>query len=110
MVGSVHVYKTKITPIKKASLPHLELCGAHLPARLIKNVKAVLVISTNDIYAFMDSTIVLYWIYETSQQLKTFEANRGSKIQEILPAEQWKHVNRNENISDAGVWCEICDL
>ena len=65
-------------------------------------VCAVINIPTKDIYAFTDSTIVLYWIYGTSQRLKTFEANRVSEIQVIVPPERWKHVKGNENPADAG--------
>ena len=50
----------------------------------------------------MDSTIVLYWIYGTSQRLKTFKANRVSEIQESLPPERWKHIKGNETPADAG--------
>jgi hypothetical protein len=43
----------------------------------------------------------LYWIYGTSQRLKTFEANRVFEIQEYLLPERWKHVKGNENLADA---------
>ena len=44
---------------------------------------------------------LLYWIYGTSQRLKTFEANRVFEIQEYLLPERWKHVKGNENLADA---------
>ncbi|CAB4040879.1 Pro-Pol poly, partial [Paramuricea clavata] len=48
------------------------------------------------------SSIVLYWIYGTSQRFKTFEANRIAKIQDLIPPQRWKHVDGLQNPADVG--------
>lgn len=54
--------KTKVAPIKRLTIPHLELCGAYLLAQLLRHVKEVFHIPSTKVYAWTDSTIVLNWL------------------------------------------------
>ena len=60
--GRVHttlvVSKTKVSPIKRLSIPRLELCGAHVLANLLYHVKKALNVPTSSVFAWTDSSIV----------------------------------------------------
>ncbi|GFQ93962.1 uncharacterized protein TNCT_117201 [Trichonephila clavata] len=53
------VSKTKVASVKQVSIPRLELCGSHLLSKLFKSVSCSLKHNILNVFAWMDSKIVL---------------------------------------------------
>ena len=92
--------KSKVAPIKKVTLPRLELQAAVLAAKMSKFIKEEINLPQIKTYLWTDSTTVLHWIKSTSRQYKTYVANRVQLVQELSEPADWNWCPGQENNAD----------
>ncbi|XP_048003104.1 uncharacterized protein LOC125239532 [Leguminivora glycinivorella] len=96
--------KSRVAPLRKLSIPRLELLAAVLLADLIASVAEALtpLHKICEICAWSDSSVALTWIKSCPSRWQTFVANRVSHIQDIIPPDCWRHVRTGDNPADCG--------
>lgn len=93
--------RTKVAPIKRVTLPRLELLGALLSARLINFVKSALHLPDNvRLACWTDSKVALSWIRGDPFKWKMFVANRVTEIQALTSPSFWYHCSGKDNPAD----------
>ena len=89
--------KSRVAPLKKLTLPQLELMAAVVGARLASYLRNQLKI-TRTVY-WSDSQIVIHWLCST-KELKQFVKNRVIEIRKSTSNAIWNYCPSSDNPAD----------
>lgn len=93
--------KTRLAPLKKKTIPRLELSGALEASELASQiVNETANIEFTRVIMFCDSKITLAWIQREPTTLEVYIANRVSKIQTLSKGWTWKYIPSELNAAD----------
>ena len=94
--------KSCVAPVKKISLPRLELLAAIVNSRLLHFiVDSLNNLKISRVLCWTDSSITLYWIQRPNAPWKPFIANRVSEITTMWEPSLWRHCPGETNPGDA---------
>ena len=95
--------KTRVSPIKRQSIPRLELLGATILARLMNTVRSSLAKTRLPgelgMYYWTDSYTTLCWI-KNNHHWKQYVQHRVSEIHSLTDKEQWRFCPGLQNPAD----------
>lgn len=92
--------KSRVAPIKIVTIPRLELSAIELGCSMLVRIKEIPMLANVGIFVWSDAEIALRWIRKPVNELKTFVANRVTRILEAITIEQSRHVRTEHNPAD----------
>ena len=100
-VGFV-IGKARVAPLKKMTIPNLELQAAVYGAQLAQFVKEEQDIDFAESIFWSDSTTVLYWLRTPELRHRIFITNRLAKIFDVSSAFDWRYIPSAAKPADDG--------
>ena len=104
MSGKIHcsfiTAKSRVAPLKKTTIPRMELSAAVCAARLDKLVRKEIDLDLKSSVLRTDSSCVLGYLNNTTKRYQTFVANRVATIRETTESTQWRYVPSDQNPAD----------
>ena len=91
--------KTRVAPLKRPTLPRLELMAALTASNLAKFIIDSLQLHATPVFIWTDSQIVLHWIH-SKKTLPQFVSSRVSVIHNVLPSASWRFCPSSDNPAD----------
>ncbi|GFU11862.1 reverse transcriptase domain-containing protein [Trichonephila clavipes] len=85
--------KSRVSPLKKLTLPRLELLGAVLASRILKYLTSKFKFPILKSFLWSDSSIVLHWIKGKASNYKQLVSNRVIEIQSNSDPSDWHHCS-----------------
>ena len=93
---------SRVAPLKKMSIPRLELQAAVLACRMVTSIKKETRTRINSTICWSDSKNVLAWIHSTNRRYNIFVANRIAEIHDVTGPADWRYVPTSMNAADGG--------
>ena len=91
--------KTRVSPIKKQTIPRLELLGAVILSRLTATVLKALPEQVNRSNYWVDSRTVLCWI-QNDKHWKQYVKHRVDEIRQMTAKKDWRYCPGVQNPAD----------
>ena len=102
--GQVHcsivMAKSRVAPLKKMTIPRLELAAATVAVRLNAIITKELEIPIDQTIFWTDSTTALRYLNNDTGRYQTFVANRVAIIKDESSPSQWRFVRSEDNPAD----------
>ncbi|XP_058456345.1 uncharacterized protein LOC131433769 [Malaya genurostris] len=102
--GIVHcslvMSRAKVAPLKRQSIPRLELMAAVLGARMSQTILASHTLQITKTVLWTDSRTVLSWLCSDTYRYKQFVAFRVGEILELTGMTAWRWVPTKQNVAD----------
>ncbi|XP_073531981.1 uncharacterized protein [Phyllobates terribilis] len=102
--GQIHIGfvmgKAKLAPLPEHTIPRLELCAAVLAVELAELITSEMDIDLEETKFYMDSKVVLGYIYNETRRFYVYVNNRVLRIRRSVHPKQWHYIATDHNPAD----------